>query len=176
MTQETKVTTDPQRIIAQRIVQEASGVLRARGDVYGTLEEDFKITAGLWSAFFGIEILPDEVTQAMVLLKIGRTKSGVFSEDNYIDQAGYSGISAALADPSGWQEELDKSIELGPDKNRKQRWQGNPPEDPDEHLTKSPPALASTAPPSLGRSKTFGQGISQRGNVEGGTPKEDSYE
>ena len=146
MSQDKEVVTDPQRIVAQRIVQEASGVLRARGDVYGTLEEDFKITAGLWSAFFGIEISPDEVTQAMVLLKIGRTKSGVFSEDNYIDQAGYSGISAALADPSRWQEELELS-------NIK------------------PEGL-----PALGRSKSFGQGISMRGNVEGGTPKEDSYE
>ena len=146
MSQDKEVVTDPQRIVAQRIVQEASGVLRARGDVYGTLEEDFKITAGLWSAFFGIEISPDEVTQAMVLLKIGRTKSGDFSEDNYIDQAGYSGISAALADPSRWQEELE--------------------------LTKAD--QETTGLSALGRSKSFGQGISQRGNVAGQVVDTDS--
>ena len=133
---------DSQRIHAQDILEQADRVLTKRNRSYGTLEEDFKITAGLWSAFFGIEISPDEVTQAMVLLKIGRTKSGVFSEDNYIDQAGYSGISAALADTF-------KNAPLAP-------------EDPDEYLTRSPP--------DLGRSKSFGQGVSMRGNVEGGTP------
>lgn len=96
MTEVTVRIVDNERVKAQDTLQNAEKVLDLRSE-YGSVVEDFNITAELWSAYLGILVTMADVTQLMVLTKVGRTKAGKYNEDNYIDQAGYSGLSNALA-------------------------------------------------------------------------------
>lgn len=67
-----------------------------RNEQYGDPEECFQEIACLWSAYLRQSIKPDDVAMMMALLKIGRTKTGAFSKDNYIDAAGYIALAAEV--------------------------------------------------------------------------------
>lgn len=75
-----------------------------RGPVHGTMLENFRATARLWSAYLteltGVDVNldPHEAAEMMVLLKISRTIHGNSAHvDHYVDEAGYAAIAGALA-------------------------------------------------------------------------------
>ncbi len=59
-----------------------------RNDSYGHPHDDFTRTAGLWSAFLGVEISAEEAALMMVLLKLSREKNK-HDDDNIVDGHGY---------------------------------------------------------------------------------------
>lgn len=65
---------------------------------YGKPEDNFKLIANLWNAYFGGEHIfdPDDVAIMMALLKIARIKAGG-NEDCYIDLAGYAACAGEIA-------------------------------------------------------------------------------
>lgn len=68
-------------------------VLVDRSKAYGGRpENNFKIIAELWNTYLGTDqIRPHDVAIMMMLLKIGRIRTGTeIKEDNWIDIAGYS--------------------------------------------------------------------------------------
>jgi Domain of unknown function (DUF6378) len=52
--------------------------------------------AALWSAYLNTRITAHDVALMMALLKIARTKVGVFNLDDYVDAAGYAAIAAEV--------------------------------------------------------------------------------
>lgn len=70
-----------------------------RQDTHGEKEENFQNIAVLWSAYLGMDLIPQDVANMMVLLKVARTKTGKFNIDDYVDMAGYAGCGAELAGP-----------------------------------------------------------------------------
>jgi len=67
-----------------------------RNDAHGRKQDNFQNISMLWSAYLGMDLSPKDVANMMVLLKVARTKTGRFNEDDYIDMAGYAGCGAEL--------------------------------------------------------------------------------
>jgi hypothetical protein len=72
-----------------------------RAKAYGDMHETHRLTAQFWSAYLNIHVSSEDVAQCMVLLKTARARVGKYKEDNYVDQAGYSGIAGELAKRGG---------------------------------------------------------------------------
>ena len=64
-----------------------------RNEQYGEPEECFQEIANIWSAYLQSPIKPADVAMMLALMKVGRTKTGKFSVDNYIDAAAYAAIA-----------------------------------------------------------------------------------
>jgi hypothetical protein len=78
------------------ILDKAARITRGdRQASYGPPDQDFRRTAGMWSALFevklkdGVTFEPRDVALAMILLKCSR-ESHQRKEDNWVDIAGYS--------------------------------------------------------------------------------------
>jgi hypothetical protein len=78
------------------ILDKAARITRGdRQASYGTPDQDFRRTAGMWSALFeaklkdGVTFEPRDVALAMILLKCSR-ESHQRKEDIWVDIAGYS--------------------------------------------------------------------------------------
>lgn len=62
---------------------------------YGPPSKNFERVAEFWSTYMGHRIEAHDVTNMMALLKIARAMQG-FTEDTYVDAAGYIGIAGEL--------------------------------------------------------------------------------
>lgn len=78
------------------ILDEAKNVVDSRQASYGAPEDNFAITAELWSAYLGHSIKPEDVVAMMILLKLAREKYQ-HKRDNLVDVAGYAECLARLA-------------------------------------------------------------------------------
>ncbi len=63
---------------------------------YGSAEDNFSEISKLWSIYKDIEFTPNDVAMMMALLKIARIKTGVGTDDSYIDLAGYAACGAEI--------------------------------------------------------------------------------
>ena len=77
------------------ILDEAKNVVYQRNAAYGQPEDNFAITAELWSAYLGHPIKPEDVGMMMILLKVARERYQ-HKKDNLVDIAGYSECVARL--------------------------------------------------------------------------------
>ena len=64
---------------------------------YGTPEDNFKMIAYLWSDYLEADISAVDVAMMMSLLKIARISSGNFTEDSFVDLAGYAACGYEIA-------------------------------------------------------------------------------
>ena len=65
---------------------------------YGTPEKNFDKIAGLWSAYLGEYIRPEDVACMMTLFKIARIEgSNYTSRDSWVDAIGYMACGAEIA-------------------------------------------------------------------------------
>lgn len=67
-----------------------------RAEQHGDKLDNHQNIADLWSAYLGQMVTPHDVAICMVLLKIARTKSGKFNDDDYVDMVGYGAIAGEL--------------------------------------------------------------------------------
>ena|SRR5690606_2581737 len=81
------------------ILDEAKNVVYSRQASYGVPEDNFAITAELWSAYLGCPIRPEDVGAMMILLKIARERYQ-HKHDNLVDIAGYAECVARLHEKS----------------------------------------------------------------------------
>ena len=79
--------------------EELESVCGHREQDYGTPEDNFSRIAALWSAYLRIQITSEQVAVMMILLKIGRTKTGENggTADCYVDMAGYAACGGEVA-------------------------------------------------------------------------------
>ena len=82
----------------EAIIEKANQIAAgSRQGMYGKPERNFRTIAGLWSAYLGAEISPDQVCVMMTLLKVARMRSGHYREDNAVDAVNYLLFAAELA-------------------------------------------------------------------------------
>jgi hypothetical protein len=90
-------------VTPEEILKTASDIAEGKRDANGA-ENSFNLIADLWTAYLreasGMEatLLPSDVAQMMVLLKVARSVCGSPNPDHYVDQAGYSAWAGYLRD------------------------------------------------------------------------------
>lgn len=82
---DTVSTVEPVELEASRIVRNGE---RQRN--YGHPNQDFSRTAGMWSAFLGVDISMQDVALMMGMLKMSRLKSTPGHRDSNVDLIGYA--------------------------------------------------------------------------------------
>lgn len=69
----------------------------ARQQDYGNPEDNFKQIGKLWSAYTGHEYSPVDVSIMLMLMKVGRIKTGKGTPDTYVDMCGYAACAGEIA-------------------------------------------------------------------------------
>lgn len=69
----------------------------ARQQDYGNPEDNFKQIGKLWSAYTGHEYSPIDVSIMLMLMKVGRMKTGKGTADTYVDMCGYAACAGEIA-------------------------------------------------------------------------------
>jgi len=64
---------------------------------YGSPEDNFLTIAKLWSAYKNVDFSAIDVAMMMALLKIARIRTGIATEDSFVDLAGYAACGAEIA-------------------------------------------------------------------------------
>lgn len=82
---------------AETLRQAEICVCGKREQDYGSPENNFKMIADLWSAYMGHNYTAQDVAIMMALLEIARIKTGVATEDSFIDLAGYAACAAEIS-------------------------------------------------------------------------------
>ena len=73
-------------------------VCQDRRDKYGQIEDNFGLIADLWSAYIGASVTAVDVAMIMGMLKMARIKTGKYTQDNFVDLAGYAACGAEVAE------------------------------------------------------------------------------
>ena len=68
-----------------------------REEDYGTPEDNFRKIADLWNIAFDANFSPEDISLAMILLKVARQTTGTGSNDTWIDIAGYAACGVEIA-------------------------------------------------------------------------------
>ena len=88
---------DRQQDITETIAEKAKKIVYGdREKTYGDPGRNLRMIAGMWSAYLGIEITPEQVCDMMVQLKIARLKSSPDHEDSKVDIIGYTLLKERL--------------------------------------------------------------------------------
>lgn len=69
-------------------------VCQDRRDKYGQIEDNFGLIADLWSSYLGASVTAVDVAMMMGMLKMARIKTGKYTQDNFVDLAGYAACGA----------------------------------------------------------------------------------
>lgn len=69
-------------------------VCQDRRDEYGQIEDNFGLIADLWSSYLGASVTAVDVAMMMGMLKMARIKTGKYTQDNFVDLAGYAACGA----------------------------------------------------------------------------------
>ena len=87
------------------ILTTAAGIVSGdREKTHGVKETNFNNIATMWNAWLSIRrepsapLTPHDVAQMLSMMKKARTQSGSHNSDDFVDDAGYTGIAGALAD------------------------------------------------------------------------------
>lgn len=91
------------------ILQKATDLITGdRQEQHGDASSTYAVIGALWGAYLlareyqpGESIHPFDVLQMMSLLKIGRASLNPANPDNYIDNAGYTGLAGEIAMSGG---------------------------------------------------------------------------
>lgn len=99
------MTPLPPQLPVRDIMGQPDDVLSAAYDIirgerlqhYGPPTENFKRIAGMWSAYLGVEVTPNDVCALMILLKQARMKTGDgYHRDSAVDTGGYTALQEVL--------------------------------------------------------------------------------
>jgi hypothetical protein len=90
----------------------------------GDIVENHENIGRLWSGYLqnktklNINILPEDVANLMVLLKIARSQGGAFNIDDFVDMTGYSAIAGQITSK---RHELSTTLGVSNDKKAKNK-------------------------------------------------------
>lgn len=73
-------------------------VCQDRRDKHGQIGDNFGLIADLWSAYIGASVTAVDVAMMMGMLKMARIKTGKYTQDNFVDLAGYAACGAEVAE------------------------------------------------------------------------------
>lgn len=65
---------------------------------YGDVKDNFRMIAAMWTALFGVQVDPDQVAIAMIMVKASRLAETPGHSDSWVDIAGYAALGSEVAD------------------------------------------------------------------------------
>lgn len=81
---------------AAKLLMEAAELINGeRAKTYGEPQQSFETIAAHWSTYLGIPITVHDVGMLMILLKVSRGGRNRFHKDNFVDIAGYAGLTGS---------------------------------------------------------------------------------
>lgn len=85
-------------MVRKHVLRHAESLITGdRQETYGDAAVEFEKVAKAWSAVFGWNVTPEQVPQAMVLLKTIRLQQSPTHVDSWVDIAGYTALGAETA-------------------------------------------------------------------------------
>jgi hypothetical protein len=89
--------------LPEKVLLDAGDAIRNRLKEHGHTERSFGMIADLWTTYINhsftsrgdVKLRPYDVAQMMALVKTARSTYG-YSEDNFVDGAGYTALAAML--------------------------------------------------------------------------------
>lgn len=88
---------DPADRRREILVDAAACVCTDRNLMYGEPEDNFRMIAGMWSAYLGIPLGAEDVANMMILFKVGRAATAErTTRDTYVDIAGYAACAGGF--------------------------------------------------------------------------------
>ena len=97
--------SDNRKVAADLIIEAADTITNKRPGVHGSAENSFKMIGEMWTIMTRHNrqlrqhdvIMPQDVAQMMVLLKIARASYGdLENRDNFVDGIGYTALAGML--------------------------------------------------------------------------------
>ena len=80
------------------ILKRASDIVNGeRQTMYGKPESNLGFIAALWTVYLDHLVTSEDVALMMALFKIARCKTGVGTEDSFVDACGYLAIGGEIA-------------------------------------------------------------------------------
>jgi len=80
------------------ILKRASDIVNGeRQTMYGKPESNLGLIAALWTVYLDHLVTSEDVALMMALFKIARCKTGVGTEDSFVDACGYLAIGGEIA-------------------------------------------------------------------------------
>lgn len=76
------------------LLTDAAEIIDGRSDTHGSPERNFENIAEKWSDYLGLNIDPVDVAEMMIRLKLARSETGSFNEDDYRDMISYANFAA----------------------------------------------------------------------------------
>lgn len=80
----------------EALIKTSELINKNRNTSYGEPENNFKRIAAFWSTYLGRKILPHEVADLMLLVKVARNMESPTNYDNTLDAIGYAALSYEL--------------------------------------------------------------------------------
>ena len=89
--------------LSEKVLLDAGDAIRQRLKDHGHTERSFGMIADLWTTYINhtftsrgdVKLRPYDVAQMMSMVKTARSTYG-YSEDNFVDGAGYTALAAML--------------------------------------------------------------------------------
>lgn len=79
------------------VIEEAATTVADRSNTHGEADESLGMVADMWTAYFGTDVRPHEVAEAMVLLKVARSQCGDTERDHHVDICGYAHLASEVS-------------------------------------------------------------------------------
>lgn len=76
------------------LLTDAVEIIEGKSETHGSPERNFSDIADYWTRYLGVNIDPSDVAEMMIRLKLARSESGEFNEDDYRDMISYANFAA----------------------------------------------------------------------------------
>lgn len=80
--------------IETTLLTDAAEIIEGKSETHGSPERNFDNISDKWSEYLGINIDSADVAEMMVRLKLARSETGEFNEDDYRDLISYANFAA----------------------------------------------------------------------------------
>lgn len=88
----------------------ADVVAGPRLEHYGSPTDSFKRIADLWSTYLEIELMPTDVCNLMILLKIARDAGEIPKRDNDVDIIGYAALKQVIGNQARFADDHEDAL------------------------------------------------------------------
>ena len=88
----------------------ADTVAGPRLEHYGNPADSFKRIADLWSTYLEIELMPTDVCNLMILLKIARDAGEIPKRDNDVDIIGYAALKQVIGNQARFADDHEDAL------------------------------------------------------------------